>query len=390
MNEKGKRFGLLRIAQGLLRDPDADHTAQLRTVYCYRTMTGQSVSVYRQVEGSGARLSGITTCGSVWVCPVCAAKIAEQRRHELSQALARWILRGGHGYLLTLTFPHESEHALEQLLEQQGKALQRFKNSRTYKRIMEKAGRIGSVRSLEVTVGLEHGWHPHTHDLIFAQKDAFSEADIDALKNEWIKSLEKVGLAEKSQRNDLWENALDLRSGEYAAEYIAKYGRDSRWGASSEMTQGHKKLGARGKIDGSMHFTPFQLLAWADSGDAWAAAKFIEYGKIINGKRMLSWSPGLKSELGILDKTDEELAAEEAGKPEEEHIGSLSEDQYSVVLSRNALGELLAYAAAFCTAETGQEDLDEFVEALKKRKPSHRGNLRIRGGMSHRLMEIYN
>lgn len=41
-----------------------------------------------------------------------------------------------------------------------------------YKNILGKEGsscRIGSVRSLEVTMSVENGWHPHTHDLVFTK-----------------------------------------------------------------------------------------------------------------------------------------------------------------------------------------------------------------------------
>src|SRR5256885_17042652 len=48
----------------------------------------------------------IMVCGSVWVCPLCAAKISEHRRVELEQAIARCIATGGAGYLTTYTIAH--------------------------------------------------------------------------------------------------------------------------------------------------------------------------------------------------------------------------------------------------------------------------------------------
>lgn len=78
-------------------------------------------------------------------------------------------------------------------------------------------------------------------------------------------------------------HALNVRGGNQAAEYIAKYGRDERWGQSSEMTRHYAKQGAAGERDGLLHFTPFQLLIWAGSGDEWATRKFIEYARAIEG-----------------------------------------------------------------------------------------------------------
>ena len=72
------------------------------------------------------------------------------------------------------------------------------------------------------------------------------------------------------------------------------------------MTKGHIK---KGKAGGE---TPFDLLraVLADKNDKQAAALFAEFAKAFKGKRQLSWSNGLKAKFNLVEKDDEELAAE--------------------------------------------------------------------------------
>ena len=71
------------------------------------------------------------------------------------------------------------------------------------------------------------------------------------------------------------------------------------------MTKGHIK---KGKAGGNT----FDLLraVLADKNDKQAAALFAEFAKAFKGKRSLSWSNGLKAKFNLVEKDDEELAAE--------------------------------------------------------------------------------
>ena len=91
---------------------------------------------------------------------------AGQRRKELDLAVTAWVKHGGRVELLTLTFPHEADMPLAELMPKFAKALQSFKNSKRYKAITKTAGRAGNIRSLETTWGA-NGWHPHVHELVF-------------------------------------------------------------------------------------------------------------------------------------------------------------------------------------------------------------------------------
>lgn len=326
LNAKARRFDLQREAQRLIYDPDRPAAAQARVCWCHRVIqTGRGIDVFRAGTGAGARFSGLATCGSVWHCPVCAAKITEQRRKELDLAVTAWVKHGGKVELFTLTFPHEADMPLSELLTKFGKALQSFKNSKGYRRITASAGRAGNIRSLETTWG-ENGWHPHVHELVFLSGDV-SDTGVDELSELWAKALLKSGLASPADLSNMLARvdqdknpgcrgciAMTLQDGKYAAEYIAKFGHDSAWGASAEMTKPHSKLGKAGEFGGADHYTPFQLLAWAESGDERAAALFREFADAFQGKRMLSWSPKLRLLLTGCEAelSDEEIAAHDA------------------------------------------------------------------------------
>jgi hypothetical protein len=353
---------------------------------CERNMQGSAVRVKRRPDGSGARFEGLITCGDVHVCPSCSAKVSEERRLELILARNRHLAEGGAVYLLTLTFPHEhDQYRLAELLALFAVALQAFKNSKTYKRILgtlDHPGRYrrrGSVKSLEHTHGA-NGWHPHVHEIIFCAPGLLDDrAAIDELAAEWVRVLLKRGLGEPSKRGDMLAYALDLTGGDYAADYILKYGRQPQleeWGIIDEVAKSSAK---RGTAHGGL--TPFALARAYGEGDAGAGALFLEFVQAIHGKRSLTWSPGLKKHFSIADATDEELAR--APMPEEEDCCSLDPEQWTLVLERNARGELRYWAA-----KEGEAGVLAFLEELQGRPRTHRGDFRASVNWNSRQEEL--
>jgi hypothetical protein len=373
LGAKEIRYSLQRAAQSLLWDKAA--LKQHRVCGCSRNIASDGVVVYRTLSGDNARFSNLMTCGSVWACPVCAAKVTEARRAELQQAINSWVaVHGGKIMLMTLTFPHEIDMPLQELLDKFAVALQKFKNSRAYKNTFGtpkhegKYQRAGSVRSLEVTSGI-NGWHPHTHDLVFLKRDGLLQDDyaIDDLKREWAKQLLKAGLGDNSKLQDMLMHGLDLRGGDYAAEYVAKFGSEPKlfdaWSAAHEVTKQHSKIG------GGEHATPFMLLKWAADGDELSAHLFREFVKCFDGKRMNYWSPGLRKMLAIEEIDDEELAREQGEPaPEEEQVIRLDGQQWKLILETNARAEVLQHAAA-----RGEQGVIDLLAALSTRPKQYRG-----------------
>lgn len=384
---KFEKYTLARRAGSILYHPEKAAHEQHRTCWCHRGVANPSerVTVYRQTSGESARLHGVTTCKSVWACPVCSAKICAVRQAELSEAMKSWIGQGGYVWLMTLTFPHEREDVLSVILPKFTKAKAHFKNSKTYKRILGKEVREGSVTSLETTLG-EHGWHPHQHDLVFATPDAFGEVKeldkgrmsskaIDELKHAWCIALAKAGLiSSRSQMSDVMAHGLDVRGGQYAAEYIAKFGRDQKWGLSREVTMHAAKVGTDSK---GVH--PFQLLAWAEQGDGKAVEQFREYVEAFEGKRMLSWSRGLKKKLTGQDETTDEEAADKE-MPEEVAVAAIDSEALAIIQSRRLMANFLQFVAEHChDRETAQAHIDEYLSIARQEVPRNaRGEVKVK------------
>lgn len=368
---KSFRVAMQHTAAGLLWEANSGKKQKFRVCHCGRSIQGDVVVVYRATDGSRARFGGLTTCGSGWTCPVCAVRIGEVRREELSSAMVQHVTAGGRVNLLTMTFPHEFDHPLAELMEKFDKARQKFKNSRVYRAVLNKkegaAGCLGCVSSLEITHG-KNGWHPHLHMLSFTRR-SITDDEIASLKKAWVNCLIKCGLGDNTKLTEMMEHALDVRGGEDAAAYIAKYGREEKWGITSELTRPHSKCGLS---EESM--TPFGLLvAYKEYGEAWAGEKFKEFANVFLGRRLITWSEGLRAQFAI-DKTDDQQAAESSDVPDEHLVGMLNPEQWKVVLSRNARVELMRYAAECCHNQaTAQSDLNDFVESLKSTAQRARG-----------------
>ena len=329
MARRVERFALQSVARDIL--------PKSRTAFCLRSRIkgGEGVGVWRSTQHQTAHYSGLIVCGSVWTCPVCAAKISERRRLELQAAISQHRESGGDAYLLTLTTPHGRRDDLEQLLAMQAKALASFTAQRAVKAVFAEMGEIGRVRAFEVThgrKGTNNGWHPHYHFLQFVKGGADAAQLMDwrtRLYLEWAKCCERAGLGTPS-----FQHGLDLQDGSKADKYLSK------WGLECEMTKGHIK---QAKAGGE---TPFDLLraVLADKSDRQAAALFSEFGRVFKGKRQLSWSRGLRARFDLVEKTDEEIAQEHTEGAE--LLGLISVDEWRDVLRVQARGVVLELAAA--------------------------------------------
>ena len=328
MESRVQRFALQSMARAIL--PES------RTAKCLRIRAFDSdVQVWKSREHGTASYGGLQTCGSVWTCPVCAAKIAERRRVELLDAMELHKAQGGAVYLLTLTTPHQRGDVLAELLDQQGKALQSFLRDRKVKEVFKEMGHIGQVRALEVTHGRKaarnNGWHPHFHILQFCYQKGNDSDRKDwtaRLYMRWAFYCEKAGLGTPS-----YAHGIKLDDGTKASDYVTK------WGLEDEMTKGHTK---KGKAGGE---SPFDLLraVLADRTDRQAAALFKEFAQGFKGKQQLSWSRGLKARFMVDEKTDEELSQEKDDRAT--LLGLLTVDQWRDVLKVDGRGVLLDIAA---------------------------------------------
>ena len=83
-------------------------------------------------SGDGSRsagYSGLASCGSIWACPQCAAKIATRRADELSKVMRAVDEAGGSAFLLTLTMRHPAGDRLGLTREERAR-LRRLEENR--------------------------------------------------------------------------------------------------------------------------------------------------------------------------------------------------------------------------------------------------------------------
>lgn len=311
---------------------------------CGRCRHSPTVDIHRTKHG--AHFVGLETCGSVWHCPVCAAKIAETRRDEVAQAIEGVGAIGGSTYMLTLTMRHKWADKLGFLREQIVNGWRSVANRRAYRAIKEEFGVLGTIRAIEVTHGA-NGWHPHLHILFVFEGPLLDRDEID-VKNRlaaiWVDVLEKNGGGNVSL------DALDFRQAT-ASDYVTK------WGADRELVKGQEKQGA-GR-------TPWQLLEDAKK-DPTAGALFREYADTFKGTRQLTWSKGLKTLFGIGELTDEDVALEATETDEqlplddglkEGRVVTLDRGTMDAVIRRNETAEILDAAHA-----GGTRGVNEFLE----------------------------
>lgn len=357
-----------------------------RICMCQRGTTGAEVTIKRAPNRKRAAFGGLITCGSVWVCPLCAPKVVNTRRDEMNLAISAWV-RKAEVFFVTYTMQHDKETCgqgeLKSALTKFAKTLSRFKGSRAVNLVKKNSGHIGTIRALEVTYGEMNGWHVHTHELMFCNSGALAE--ISKLKKLWARQLIKNGMSgleagdigiEKFRKlRALLKRCLTVQPGDYAAEYVAKYGREpesmrgGKWGIASEMTAAHLKRGRGGQVGDDLpqrcgHVNPWGLLNDSLDGDKRSGVLFHEFGLAMKGSRQLYWSKGLKEYFfGVADRTDEEIA-QDADARCTEHVITIGPISWGRVIAHRARWDLLQVAAI-----NGREGVELFLNMLENAPP---------------------
>lgn len=325
-----ERFALQSGARHLL--PGERVAACLR-----RRQRGKDcVQVWYLQQLKRARFGNLQTCASVWMCPVCAAKITERRKLELTAALVAAEAQGLQVVMATYTLRHGSGDSLRWLLDGLTQARKKSTGGRAAQALRASCGVVGSVRALEVTWGEDCGWHPHIHELLFVAVGADLAALEIGLRSQWDAGLRLAGMREVNEHGfELTCCNIDI------AAYVEKFGRERSWNVEHELTKQPVKKGRQGR------YTPAELLrGFTLDGDADLGAKWVEFALTLKGSRQLYWSAGLKKMLlpAVAEVTDEELAEETTA------AGTLLAElhllQWQAVLHHDARAQVLSIAAS--------------------------------------------
>lgn len=324
-----RRFWLQSVARDLMRR----YCQEARVCACLRLrQVGQgTVNLFYSSKAQRAHYGGLQICGSVWACPVCAAKISERRRCELQEGLKRW---GGHVLLVTFTLRHQREDSLTSVLATLRDARKRLTSGREANTFRKQFPYVGMIRALETTYG-EHGWHPHMHVLYFFRSLVDVPLFTHEMKSRWGRVVGELG------GSATYEHGVDVRFADQdIADYVAKWGHDPQWTAAHELTKAAVK---KGRVGG---YTPQQLLMLAGLGWHGAGERWVDYAINLKGERQLWWSQGLRSLLGLeKEQTDEEVAAEQVDDGAI-LLAQLNSDDWEAILKNDARAELLQVASS--------------------------------------------
>ena len=248
-------------------------------------------------EHGGVHFAGLMSCGLVWECAVCAARIAAGRAKELSEAIDRHIQQGGGALFVTLTMPHDYGDALKPMRKTVANAWRFVIQGKAWQHLKEVYG-LGFVRGFDITHG-KNGWHPHIHAVLFTNQQ-LTETDTDRIRQHvverWKTAVVRAGYREPDAELCPVETVYSKDIGNYV----------SKFGAACEVVRWDNKEAREGGR------TPFQILADVKAdGDALDVALWNEWCEGITGAKQLTWSRGLRERLCSSDLTDEQLAIEE-------------------------------------------------------------------------------
>ena len=343
LDSKDLRYKLLRKAQTFTSDTETMNRFQK----CHRvTISNNDITIAKSEHQDTAFYDGVMNCGSVWVCPVCSARVSASRCCEVATAIDAHTKMGKFVVMLTFTNQHSNKDLLSEMLDLQQKAFERFWRNGSVRRKLENLNSVGKITATEVTVSKHNGWHPHKHVLLFI--DDFTEEQLKELEQflqkAWLNALQKHSL---TARLDI---GLSLDGGGDKSKYLMKF--------SQELTLAQCK---RGKKEG--HYNPFALLQVEETEKDyfWAMYRFKEYAEAMKGKRQIIWSRGLKEHFSITETSDEQIL----NKPyDTEYIADIDKKSFTKI-SDNAKIRILE-VANWKDKEKSRECLEEMFKFLDK------------------------
>lgn len=321
-------------------------TTVRRCFDCGRSMLGSAVEL-RYSDGRAA-FAGLETCGRVWLCPVCNSKVMARRALEVGAALA-WA--ESQGLLViwgALTLHHVAGSDLATLLQQQRDAWRFVVNSRGWRShsatrqvghthldtcadgpacersrdVIDTgaAGRVGYIRPAELTIG-PNGWHPHLHPIVFfrgSRKQAAAAAT--RLRTSWVAGVRAAG-GHAADNDAQYMAVLDsVDAFRQLSGYVTKATYDaSSLALEAVWSQGKTRAhGAALRTRDKGTEAHWALLAEYAEGDYTREHRWVELEAAITGQRMIAWSRGLRSFVGLgVEIEDDTLAAETLGGPED-------------------------------------------------------------------------
>jgi hypothetical protein len=296
---RGARMNLRALAAA---DPDTPQ----RQRNCGAVPVGDRVEI--RIKDGSAYYCGLETCGNVWLCPVCSAKIHHRRAAELSDALSTWEADGRSASLVTITVPHDLDDPLSKLVSAERVAWRHVTAGAAWQRLKRRLAIAGHIIALEFTWGDENGWHPHYHVLLVHELDV--DAAAIATLHAHIDSRLAAACRDHGLRQPDQLHAVRIDPNVSAAAAGAYVAKGAAWTPAEEMARGDLKTSRTGNR------TPFQILAdYYQTGDTRERGLWHEYTRATRRLAAFRWSRGLRAVIlgptGAAEHSDKEFASED-------------------------------------------------------------------------------
>lgn len=320
-----------RVAWALRQAARPVHPS-LSTSHCGWTQLGEvGISERSERCGGGFTLSSISTCGSVWDCPVCAMGIKGRRAEQIRDGVRLHRERYGHGSLAlnTFTVRHNSGQSLEEMADGIQRAWFRFKNRspsntkllrlrrkhENAKRLraglpqlpqvptmFEEAGYIGGVYGQESTHG-KNGWHLHRHEVAAFDHELTEEERLNF----------------EQQARVWWAECVLLEMGEDYVPTERGFSCDQLHRTDYISKLGLEVADVGTKVARGQNRNQWQILADAARGDVESVLLFGEYSARMRGRKCIQFSDKLRDmwlSMGMqqLPDSDVELLEDPAAR----------------------------------------------------------------------------
>ncbi|MGL2966080.1 protein rep [Flavobacterium sp. XGLA_31] len=307
-------FKMRNVAKGNYTLQETREKRKPRIQFCgysVHSNDNSPITLKKTVDNS-FYFEGVASCGSFWRCPVCAVKIAEQRKKVIETLVQSHFNSGAKLGFITLTVRHKRTQRLTENLDKILGNYRAFQNTKFFQNMRANSGYIGQVKTLEVTFTKQGGWHPHLHLLYFYDKNS-DVKEIEAMQKRLLSKWAKYQTKQYGKNNALVksQNQQIVDTQKKIAGYMVKYD------IASEMTSFTSKTSK--SYDGLTPFTALGKLAVNDYKDVnekhLLKGIYSEFVETMQGKHYISVSNSLKlmysNELKDLQKTDEEIVNEQ-------------------------------------------------------------------------------
>lgn len=286
-------------------------TQELRIGSCGRPLGGRvalSRAPTKDGEGSRGVFSGVETCGSPTGCMKCARKVRAEKANDIGIVIRSHLGDGGYALFLTLTFAHSLADTADGSLADALAAWSTMVGTRRWKKLISWLGDSGWIRATETTYTDANGYHPHHHVCLLIDRGVGHDPDdpmeLEDLRQEiyecWSLALDK--LDREAHYSSIGVDLKPIRDDDGIGAYVSK--------VEFEIARGDLK---RGRGDSRSMWQV--ALDGADGCDR-SLAIWADYVRAAKGRRWLSTSQDLWKQHGINDRTDEEIAEEQADDAE--------------------------------------------------------------------------